>query len=452
MRHFSLLFFLLVALASNSGSFAEEDDEANPFLDAAKALLQDSLQGGGDKSGGLAGLGGMLQGLLSQADGGRPSGGVGAGDLLAGLGAVLGGRGGQGGLDPQMVSKVVEMFSSWSGGDGKGGEGGGGDGGPLEGLLNLLPLLANTGHLHSDDPAVEDAEEHQRHQKSASLLPPFLTGLWEHFASSELGRTLWANSGLAATLRLFQDEHGNFQLERIFMSMENNQFRRRWVRALSAFVADWVKHVADPATQKRYLTTAQFVGNGFLKAQGYSKAVLFDPARPSESLSLMANAILKRNFGLKVNSATYIKPAVAYVQELFHLGQTRGISLSRLSSQDIESKLSETVNNEIIEPVLRVWRAYRFAMKVPQCDRYLICTINQHEPGYEGAAGLKPGVTKLASLTASWFLSGYTGTPFWKLYNAAVEEHKCQIKYPVDCSQFHEEDVRATTEYMHNEL
>jgi hypothetical protein len=64
----------------------------------------------------------------------------------------------------------------------------------------------------------------------------------------------------------------------------------------------------------RYLATIQFVGNGFLKAQGYSKAALFDPARPSESLSMMVNAIFKRQFGLKVNSAIYIKPAVSYIQ------------------------------------------------------------------------------------------------------------------------------------------
>lgn len=87
---------------------------------------------------------------------------------------------------------------------------------------------------------------------------------------------------------------------------------------------------------------------------------------------------------------------VFYIQEVLQLGQSKGLSLSYLSSKDIESKLSETVNNEIIEPVLRVWRAYRFAIKVPHCDRYLICTLNQHEPGREGISGFKPGVTKLA--------------------------------------------------------
>lgn len=32
-----------------------------------------------------------------------------------------------------------------------------------------------------------------------------------------------------------------------------------------------------------------------------------------------------------------------------------------------------------------------------------------------------------SSLSASWFLSGQTGTPFWKLYNAAVEDYNCQV-------------------------
>jgi len=54
--------------------------------------------------------------------------------------------------------------------------------------------------------------------------------------------------------------------------------------------------------------------NGFLKSQGYSKAAQSDPARPAESLSFLADAVFKRQFGLKVNSATYIKPAIAYLQ------------------------------------------------------------------------------------------------------------------------------------------
>lgn len=31
------------------------------------------------------------------------------------------------------------------------------------------------------------------------------------------------------------------------------------------------------------------------------------------------------------------------------------------------------------------------------------------------------------SLIASWYISGRTGTPFWKLYNAATEDHICEV-------------------------
>jgi hypothetical protein len=78
------------------------------------------------------------------------------------------------------------------------------------------------------------------------------------------------------------------------------------------------------------------------------------------------------------------------------MGQSKGLSLSHLSSQEIESKLSETVNGEVIEPLLRVWRAYRYGTSHPQCDRYVICAVNQQDPSAAQGAGLRPGITKLA--------------------------------------------------------
>lgn len=54
---------------------------------------------------------------------------------------------------------------------------------PLEGLLNLLPALMQTGHAHHDDDT-EDVEEHRRHEQATSMLPPFLGTVytyWDHF-------------------------------------------------------------------------------------------------------------------------------------------------------------------------------------------------------------------------------------------------------------------------------
>lgn len=85
-----------------------------------------------------------------------------------------------------------------------------------------------------------------------------------------------------------------------------------------------------------------------------------------------------------------------YLQEVFRLGQSKGLSLQHLTSKEIEEKLSELLNHEIIDPVLRVWRVYRFVSKKPECDRYLVCSINRKGQYPDSKTGLKPGVTKLS--------------------------------------------------------
>lgn len=103
--------------------------------------------------------------------------------------------------------------------------------------------------------------------------------------NSELGQTLWKNSGLAHIVGSMSDGSGRIQWEKIMESFENPSLRRRWISSLTNFVAEWMSHVSDPATQQRYLATAQFVGNSFLKSQGYPKSVMFDPTKPTESLA-----------------------------------------------------------------------------------------------------------------------------------------------------------------------
>jgi len=84
------------------------------------------------------------------------------------------------------------------------------------------------------------------------------------------------------------------------------------------------------------------------------------------------------------------------LQEVLKMGQSKGLSLSHLSSHDIESKLADTLNGEVIEPMLRVWRAYRYGTRHPQCDCYVICAVNQQDYSANKGAGLRPGITKLA--------------------------------------------------------
>lgn len=313
-----LVVLVVAALTLAASCGAHQAEEGIPLLDAARQMLQDSLDsrgGGAGAAQGLGAVGGLLQSFM-QSDGGRQlgdmllGGGKGAGggaaaEILSGLGSLLaGGKGDGPSLDPAIIGHMMDIFTKsnddednaadnevdvnnndvgskrqkqqqqqdgavdWSAllgvasslmgqGQGQGGQG-------LEGLLGVLPTLMQTlgtaGHSHHEDDVIPPEEQeahrgHHVHSHKSTLLPPFLDkfyDMWEHFSESELGRTLSENSGLNALLRLFTDpETGRFQTDRIFASLENAQFRRRWIRSLSSFVAEWVKRVADPATQAR---------------------------------------------------------------------------------------------------------------------------------------------------------------------------------------------------------
>lgn len=92
-------------------------------------------------------------------------------------------------------------------------------------------------------------------------------------------------------------------------------------------------------------------------------------------------------------------------------------------------------------------------MAEPQCDRYVLCEINSHDPNEKlGLGGFKSGFLKFGSYAAAWFISERTHTPFWTLFGSVNDPYKCQQKYPIDCLSFKEGEHRVTTEYVHTEL
>lgn len=68
----------------------------------------------------------------------------------------------------------------------------------------------------------------------------------------------------------------------------------------------------------------------------------------------MADAVAKRHLGIKFESSQYIKPAVAYIQELVTLASERGFIMSRMNAREISNRLSDVINHDIVDPVLKV--------------------------------------------------------------------------------------------------
>lgn len=68
----------------------------------------------------------------------------------------------------------------------------------------------------------------------------------------------------------------------------------------------------------------------------------------------VVNAVAKRHVGMKIESSQYIRPAVAYVQELITLASEKGFIMSRVNAREISNRLSEVINHDIIDPMLKV--------------------------------------------------------------------------------------------------
>lgn len=460
------IFMLCAAFASCEES--AESDAASAFVEAAKALFNDKEAVGGLK--GIAsafmqsGAGRQVNDAVSGVDGNI------AGPILSGIGSMLAGGGGGQLVENPLIGKMLEgLLKNMDGGpttkQRSNEESGGfdfetmlnmasmfsGENTNAEGVMGMLPMLMQNFGGSSGETVT--GVKHHDHSGHSWFLPPILENLhvmWEHFSNSELGQTIWKNSGLANIVGTMVDEDGNMDFEKILNSFENPNLRRRWVKSLTNYVAEWISHISDPATRQRYLATAQYVGNGFLKSQGFPKSAMFDPAKPAESISRIVDVAAKRYLSMHIDSQQYIKPGVAYFQELINLASEKGFIMSHVNANELSNKLSKTVNNDLIEPFLKVYRAYKWAIKHPQCAPHILCVINEKEPG--ASPTLRQFLTKSASYPAAWFIGSKTGSNFWSLYEAVHAGERCFAKYPVDCTEFHEEEVRVTTEAIHSEL
>ncbi|XP_054735308.1 uncharacterized protein LOC129242592 isoform X2 [Anastrepha obliqua] len=323
------------------------------------------------------------------------------------------------------------------------------------GFMSLLPLVMQAVSSFAGPEGQQTQEKHKGH---AWVLPPFLEHLhvvWDHFSNSELADALYEKSGVNKILKGFKGRDGKLDYDKLFDSLNNQSFRRRWIKSATLYLADWASYLANPEVYLKYFQTAQLMFNGFLKSQGYPKTTYFDPSRASETISNLFDHVAKHHLNVKIDSRQYVKPAVGYAKELLKLGQARG--LLQFNATELSDKLTDTLNLEVIEPVLKVHRAYRFILKSPQCDRYVLCELNSPERNAAGNAhglisGVSPKIVKIGSMGASIFISTETGTPFWTLFGVINAPENCEVKYPVDCSGFHEGEAKVTTEYVHNEL
>ncbi|KAG5866258.1 hypothetical protein JTB14_005064 [Gonioctena quinquepunctata] len=322
-------------------------ENAGQILQGLGSLMANQ---GGKKEGGdgedtgtnvLEGLG-SLMGALQGAGGG------GAGDvvapLLQGLGSLIGGQGGQGGIDPAMIGSMMNMFAQSMEKPRKGKPskkvdqkraknepkfdmssllsiagsfleqtkaGGGSDEGNL---LTYLPLIAQFIGSFSGPEAERRARQHDDHAWS---LPPYLEKwhiIFDHFIHSDMGKYVISALGAEKTFKVFSDGEGRFSYQKFGELMENHSFRRHWIRMVTDRIAGFLQYAADPTVYKTYFSSGHFLLNSYLNSLGFPQTTLFDPARPVETISALANHVAKIYFDFPIQSKEYVQSAVSYVQ------------------------------------------------------------------------------------------------------------------------------------------
>ncbi|KAI4503723.1 hypothetical protein M0802_001126 [Mischocyttarus mexicanus] len=466
--------FLLLAVVRCETTTEDDHDMSSAFIEAAKTFLTDKDAVGGLKNAASAFVESDVGKQISDSlTGNVKSEDSGLGQILMKVGNMLANNDGN---DPNDIpwGSLINTFSSISGLSNKKrtsrnvpdneeeqgisfenminfgsmllGQHSNG-----EALLGFLPMIIDTFNSVSGSGDSSNRHDHSGH---SWFLPPIMEHfhiMWEHFSNSELAHAIWKKSGLSEFVAQMSDEKGNIEYEKILGSFENPSLRRRWIKLLTNFIAEWIAHVSDPVTRQRYLTTVQFVGNSFLKSQGYPRSVMFDANKPTESISRLLNVAARKHLNMKINSSQYVRPAIAYIQELVSLASEKGFIMSKISARELSNKLSDTINNDIIEPILRSHRAYKWSIKQPQCASQILCTLN--EKNENNVPILRTSITKIVSFPTAWLISNKININFWTLYGSLMEHDGCIIKYPADCTSFHEEEIRVTTENIeHNEL
>lgn len=247
--HVTFVILNLCVIYGNSHTAQKSNnkvDDSNPFLDIAASFLQETFanqqggRGGGNGIGanGIAGIAQLIGNLVQQDGSKSNNGGIGAAQILSGLGQLMansgGNNGGSGGsgFDPSIIGNVIEMFTSGDSSDNdddqppvkrrKRSNNSVQDSGigidtilniasafmgnansvdshsdkSSEGLMSLLPMAIQAINSFSGP---DGDKIHAKHKDHQWVLPPFLERIhvmWDHFSNSELAEALWEKSGI----------------------------------------------------------------------------------------------------------------------------------------------------------------------------------------------------------------------------------------------------------------
>ncbi|XP_030749746.1 uncharacterized protein LOC115877644 [Sitophilus oryzae] len=464
----------------NSGN-NKEGNNAGALLQGLGTLLTNDKEGDNENNGGAALLQGLGSVIAAAATNGQGKGQDNS--VLDGLSSLLGGQNGQGGINPEMIGNVINMFANTqqakvpkhkkgasskvkknkkakskkdaefdlsdainfassllSKGKSTGSS-----------FMDYIPTIMNTINAFTGPEAQERADSHSGHKGTIPAIIEKFHLFFDNFLHSDMAKKILNYIGSEKAFKVFHDKDGKFSTDKFQSLIENHSFRKHWISQLTGRLIDFLKFIADEKTQNQYIFSGLSFINAFLKSNGFPNNALINIKDPVVSITNFVNYSAKKFLDTEVDSKEYVKPAVLYIKDILKMAK-KAINIKR-EPKELTDRLTDTINMDFIEPITRVNRAYRFAKSQPSCDRYVLCLINQNNLLNSGSLPeLNKGLTKGSSLIAAWFISSRTGTSYWDLYSDVTQDQNCQNLHNKNCDGFHEEEIKVTTEYIHTEL
>lgn len=123
---------------------------------------------------------------------------------------------------------------------------------PGDNLMNLLPIVMQT---LSSFTGSEMEKTEQKHHSHESILPPFLEKIhtaWDHFSQSDLSHAIYKKIGLDNVFKGFVGRDGKVDYDKLFESLQNQSFRKRWIQKAIVYLAEWANYLSQPEVYQRY--------------------------------------------------------------------------------------------------------------------------------------------------------------------------------------------------------
>lgn len=112
--------------------------------------------------------------------------------------------------------------------------------------MQYLPMILQTISSFTGSQAEERERGHSDHSWK---LPPMLEKvhvLFDHFIHSESGKYIIETLGAEKSLKVFQNDKGEFDYKKFGEMMENHSFRRHWIKLVTERLMGFLQYLTEP--------------------------------------------------------------------------------------------------------------------------------------------------------------------------------------------------------------